>query len=802
MRIKRILSLFLLLLLVLVPVAAARAEGDTCPSSDDGQHNWVVYENPPTCTDPGMREYPCTKCYASRDYETLPALGHDYVERVDKAATCTEAGHAYRSCSRCSDMQEVTLPALGHTWDNGVVTQAPTCAAEGVMTFTCLRCGATRTEAIAKTADHIPVSVPGKAATCTEAGLTDGSKCSVCGAVLTAQQSIPAKGHSPVAVPGRAATCTEAGLTDGSKCSVCGAVLTAQQSIPALGHAWDGGAVTVAPTCVDKGYRTNTCTRCGATELTGIPPTGEHTWDEGAITAEPTGLTPGVKTFTCTVCGATKTENVDPTKSLFWGMNSGGVPEFNVSDTGVSFEDFMNGENLPLVIIQQPEGGIVPHDKSDKLVLTVAATGGEGAYTYEWFYQPQLPTTTTFPVLDLVFQQAADFNTTVSAAKGKTDTAAAQALQSWHQSHGILLGTVDKTTTATQAETMTAQPLQQTYNPLAEGLGSSSYPECDAWSPGTYWCVVHDEAGHTATSDKAEVGEELYIARQPESKNIYGLDTVTLTCMAKGGSGDYLYTWYDDKDAPLSNDPSFPASEVGQYRCLVVDYITMETAESQIVLVYSGERDLRPVITLQPESVTLIPQEDGQYSWSMACLAQTFDGGSEDLQYDWYGKTDAGWAPIASGNVLTRSYDNGTFRCKVTDKRNGEYVSSNEATVQTELRCTITAIKPDWGADAIATYKIEGGKGPYKVKLYKYQATALDYHDTTEYQSEWLYSGNTTVDSEGEHDFKIWDAIYPYPAYHNGVIVIRYGNSKIYLTVTDDLGNTCESNQVWCKFNA
>ena len=42
-------------------------------------------------------------------------------------------------------------------------------------------------------------------------------------------------GHTPVAVPSIAATCTEDGLTEGSKCSVCGQVLVAQEIIPATG---------------------------------------------------------------------------------------------------------------------------------------------------------------------------------------------------------------------------------------------------------------------------------------------------------------------------------------------------------------------------------------------------------------------------------------------------------------------------------------------------------------------------------------------------------------------------------------
>ena len=38
----------------------------------------------------------------------------------------------------------------GHEWDEGTVTKEPTETAEGVRTFTCLRCGETKTEAIAK----------------------------------------------------------------------------------------------------------------------------------------------------------------------------------------------------------------------------------------------------------------------------------------------------------------------------------------------------------------------------------------------------------------------------------------------------------------------------------------------------------------------------------------------------------------------------------------------------------------------------------------------------------------------------
>ena len=91
---------------------------------------------------------------------------------------------------------------------------------------------------------HVEEVVPGKAATCTDKGLTDGKKCSVCGEVLEAQKDIPALGHKEEVVKGKAATCTEKGLTDGKKCSVCGEVLEAQKDIPALGHDFKDGKCT------------------------------------------------------------------------------------------------------------------------------------------------------------------------------------------------------------------------------------------------------------------------------------------------------------------------------------------------------------------------------------------------------------------------------------------------------------------------------------------------------------------------------------------------------------------------------
>lgn len=83
--------------------------------------------------------------------------------------------------------------------------------------------------------------IPGKAATCTQAGLTDGSICGDCGTVLTAQEEIPALGHTPaeaVVENEVAASCVEGGTYESVVCcSVCGEEISRETvETDALGH--------------------------------------------------------------------------------------------------------------------------------------------------------------------------------------------------------------------------------------------------------------------------------------------------------------------------------------------------------------------------------------------------------------------------------------------------------------------------------------------------------------------------------------------------------------------------------------
>ena len=97
-----------------------------------------------------------------------------------------------------------------------------------------------------------------KVATCTTEG-TQARTCEVCGKVET--QTIKALGHKEVVDKAVAATCTKTGLTEGKHCSVCNAVIKAQETVPAKGHKYVD--TVVKPTYTAQGYTLHKCSVCG-----------------------------------------------------------------------------------------------------------------------------------------------------------------------------------------------------------------------------------------------------------------------------------------------------------------------------------------------------------------------------------------------------------------------------------------------------------------------------------------------------------------------------------------------------------
>ena len=259
-----------------------------------------------------------------------------------------------------------------HKWGTGLVTKEASCSEEGVIEYKCTAGGCsdpvkTKHETIGKI-PHTIATIPAVDATCETPGKTEGTKCSVCDTIITAQVDTPAIGHDwgawqtdneenhiricnndashkeidkhnwSAGSIAKEPTCDEPGTTK-LTCLECGAENNIDAP-PALGHDYDNDyTVDVEASCHEAGSKSKHCSRCDSrTEVVEIPilahsygdwiykdetdherkctmceeakESQPHTWDMSEITKEPTELETGIKTFTCSTCGGTKVETL------------------------------------------------------------------------------------------------------------------------------------------------------------------------------------------------------------------------------------------------------------------------------------------------------------------------------------------------------------------------------------------------------------------------------------------------------------------------------------------------------------
>ena len=198
--------------------------------------------------------------YPENDAVSKNAVVHFFSEWTrEKEPTCTEPGSETSTCPEtdCGKTFTRKVPALGHAWDDGVVTKPATETETGLKAFTCTRCSATKTEII-PVLPHVH------------------------------------RYKDVVTAP----TCTEKGYT--THTCACGDSYVDTYT-DALGHAWDNGKVTKEPTETETGVKTFTCTRCGETR-TETMPVIPHVHSYKDVVTAPTCTEKGYTTHTC-ACG-------------------------------------------------------------------------------------------------------------------------------------------------------------------------------------------------------------------------------------------------------------------------------------------------------------------------------------------------------------------------------------------------------------------------------------------------------------------------------------------------------------------
>ena len=235
---------------------------ETLPLAEHTYPEEGIVTTEATCETDGVMTFACTICGGGQYTEPVPAFGHDIVSIPAIAPTCTEAGHGTgsecatcgkvivepiehaalghvwgewedsrtscdevgirtRTCSRCEEVETEDVPAGSHTWNLGEITQQPTCTQSGVKELTCILCGDTQTEVVPATG-HQGVGIAAVSPTCTQTGLTAGSKCTLCGIILEPQQIVPAKGHDLDRVAAVDPTTSSEGNIEYWHCTECG----------------------------------------------------------------------------------------------------------------------------------------------------------------------------------------------------------------------------------------------------------------------------------------------------------------------------------------------------------------------------------------------------------------------------------------------------------------------------------------------------------------------------------------------------------------------------------------------------
>ena len=222
-------------------------------------HSYTTTVVAPTCTTNGYTLHKCSVCGTSYKDSTTKATGHSYGNSVvTKQPTCTSEGTAIKTCTKCNATVTETIAKTSHKYANTVV--APTCTTDGYTLHKCSVCGTSYKDSTTKATGHsYGNSVVTKQPTCTSEG-TKIKTCTKCNVTVT--EKLPAKGHTAVTDKGYPATCTTAGKTDGSHCSVCNTVIKVQTVINATGHKSSGWITDKAASIGVKGSKHRECIVC------------------------------------------------------------------------------------------------------------------------------------------------------------------------------------------------------------------------------------------------------------------------------------------------------------------------------------------------------------------------------------------------------------------------------------------------------------------------------------------------------------------------------------------------------------
>ena len=248
-----------------------------------------VVTTAPTETAEGVLTLTCTVCKHQKT-KVLAKVAH--VHKFNESVWEKDDTHHWHPATCAHTDQKSAFE--NHVWNEGAITTPATETTEGIKTYTCTKCGNTKTSSIGKL-DHVHT-------------------------FDTENWAFDTENHW------HPATCGHA-----------------DEKNALAPHVWNEGVITTPATETTEGEKTYTCTKCGNTKTSSIgkldhvhtfdtenwdfdsenhwhPATcghpdeknasAPHEWNDGVVTTPADYGVAGEKTYTCNVCRTTKTEAI------------------------------------------------------------------------------------------------------------------------------------------------------------------------------------------------------------------------------------------------------------------------------------------------------------------------------------------------------------------------------------------------------------------------------------------------------------------------------------------------------------
>ena len=283
------------------------------------------------------------------------------------------------SCKQCGGYEDKCKPGV-HGELEWIIVKDSTCTSLGAKNQVCKKCHEVITTATIYYKDHTEKIIRGTLPTCTEDGVSDLTKCSVCDTVLISSTVLPALGHNYIIDENLSTT-----LVLVYKCDSCGDSYKKENTSGTLcvnGHEESDWITTEDATCSTLGSAHKVCNKCGVElEIKSLEMTAheEIIVNGTPASCDESGLTDGIKCNVCnkvikeqTVLDALEhdykiTETKSPTS------DEDGYIKYTCNNCNDSYQTPLSvsgdyNEELPTVILLSDNGISISNDNGGVIV--------------------------------------------------------------------------------------------------------------------------------------------------------------------------------------------------------------------------------------------------------------------------------------------------------------------------------------------------------------------------------------------------------------------------------------------------